>query len=463
MIFKRKKKKLENFNALGLINDIALPLTPFGEKITNSDVVLICIDRIASQCAKLKGRCIKRSEDGIITERNKNLSFLLKSKPNEYMTPYQFIYKVVSLLLLNDNAFVYPLYDRDTFITLELKALYPLNPTIVEPIMDKSETYYLKFYFESGESFILPKENVIHLRRFYTGNDIFGGSGSKSSHEALLKTLGINDALLQKTFTVDFLNHKTKKNEGEVPQYYVHDSHPAIITKKDWELVQIELNRRKGMGYTYSFKNPFSGKLICEDCGSYYGKKKWHSGTIHEKEILQCNFKFKHKCMTPNLDEEEVKSMFLKAYNEMIRSKDLLISNLIEAVSKALDTSSLDKQIETLSNELKDMNKEFELLVKMNTTTQQDQTIWRKKYAELEDIYKNKEAELNSLIAKKNEIKLKVNKFNIFIETLKKGELIADFDEAIFNFNLEKAIVHKDKSITFKFYSGFETILKAEE
>ena len=54
MIFKRKKKKLENFNALGLINDFALPLTPFGGKITNSDVVLICIDRIASQCAKLK-------------------------------------------------------------------------------------------------------------------------------------------------------------------------------------------------------------------------------------------------------------------------------------------------------------------------------------------------------------------------------------------------------------------------
>ena len=40
--------------------------------------------------------------------------FLLKSKPNEYMTPYQFIYKVVSLLLLNDNVFVYPLYDKDT-------------------------------------------------------------------------------------------------------------------------------------------------------------------------------------------------------------------------------------------------------------------------------------------------------------------------------------------------------------
>lgn len=125
--------------------------------------------------------------------------------------------------------------------------------------------------------------------------------------------------------------------------------------------------------------------------------------------------------------------------------------------------AGIGSQREALSNELNDMNKKFELLVKMNTTTQQDQTIWWKKPAELEDIYKNKEAELNSLITKKNEIKLKINKFNIFIETLKKGELITDFDEVIFNFNLEKAIVHKDKSITFKFYSDYEAKIKAEE
>ena len=53
------------------------------------------------------------------------------------------------------------------------------------------------------------------------------------------------DALLQKSFTVNFLEHKTKKKVGEVPQYYVQDSHLAIIPKEDWELAQIELNRRK--------------------------------------------------------------------------------------------------------------------------------------------------------------------------------------------------------------------------
>ena len=55
------------------------------------------------------------------------------------------------------------------------------------------------------------------------------------------------------------------------------------------------------------------------------------------------------------------------------------------------------------------------------------------------------------------------SKFNALIETLKKAELITDWDVAIFNFNLEKAVVHKDKSITFKFYSGFEITIKAEE
>ena len=52
-------------------------------------------------------------------------------------------------------------------------------------------------------------------------------------------------ALLQKRYTVDFLQKKTKVNEGEVPQYYVENSHPAIIEPEEWDRVQIELARPK--------------------------------------------------------------------------------------------------------------------------------------------------------------------------------------------------------------------------
>lgn len=81
------------------------------------------------------------------------------------------------------------------------------------------------------------------------------------------------DALLQKKYVVDFLTHKSKPNDGEIPQYYVENSHPAIIDKIEWDLVQAELERRKKLYKTYSSKNIFASKLVCEDCDSFFGRK----------------------------------------------------------------------------------------------------------------------------------------------------------------------------------------------
>ena len=67
------------------------------------------------------------------------------------------------------------------------------------------------------------------------------------------------------------------------------------------------------------------------------------------------------------------------------------------------------------------------------------------------------------MISQKEERKLKESNLKTFIEMLKKGEDQFEWDDMIFNFTLEKAVVHKDKSMTFKFCTGFETTLKAEE
>ena len=193
-IFKRKNKTTSPVSGFKLVHNIETPLVPFGDNVLNSDVVMICIDRIASQCAKLKGRYIKVDESGVQTEKSGAITFCLKHRPNELMSPYQFLYKVVSLLLLNDNAFIYPLYDK---VDYSLKGLYPLNPLIVEPIEYSDGTHTYKFYFADGKSYEIPTENVIHLRRFYTTSDFFGGNSSKGNHEALLKTVKTNDSLLQ--------------------------------------------------------------------------------------------------------------------------------------------------------------------------------------------------------------------------------------------------------------------------
>ena len=53
------------------------------------------------------------------------------------------------------------------------------------------------------------------------------------------------DALLQKSYTVDFLTKKRTQNKGEIQMYYVEDDHEAIISKRIWECVQLEAERRK--------------------------------------------------------------------------------------------------------------------------------------------------------------------------------------------------------------------------
>lgn len=146
------------------------------------------------------------------------------------------------------------------------------------------------------------------------------------------------DALLQKTFTVDFLEKKIKKNEGEVPQYYVENSHPAIIEPIEWEQVQVEFARREELGRTYSSKSIFSSKLVCEDCGGFYGQKVWHSTSKYRRVIWQCNNKFddkKNKCKTPNLKVETIKMMFLNAYNRLMGDREKVLEDC-ELMRKAL-------------------------------------------------------------------------------------------------------------------------------
>lgn len=55
------------------------------------------------------------------------------------------------------------------------------------------------------------------------------------------------DALLQKSYTVDFLTKKRAPNKGEIQMFYVEDDHDAIISKRVWECVQLEIKRRKSI------------------------------------------------------------------------------------------------------------------------------------------------------------------------------------------------------------------------
>ena len=101
------------------------------------------------------------------------------------------------------------------------------------------------------------------------------------------------DALLQKSYTVDFLTKKRTQNKGEIQMFYVEDDHDAIISKRIWECVQLEIKRRKKYleehgTNSYSHRpesNPFASKIICGDCNKVFARKGWRSSTGVDRKV----------------------------------------------------------------------------------------------------------------------------------------------------------------------------------
>ncbi|MDY3126648.1 MAG: recombinase zinc beta ribbon domain-containing protein [Corynebacterium sp.] len=122
------------------------------------------------------------------------------------------------------------------------------------------------------------------------------------------------DALLQKTFTTDFLTKMVKKNEEEVPKYYVTGHHEPIIESEIWDHVQAEIARR---GRSYANPNyVFASMVRCGECGGTFRRKKWHLESKYERIIWRCNNKYEGKCTrctTPHITEDAIKEAFVDA------------------------------------------------------------------------------------------------------------------------------------------------------
>ena len=283
-----------------------------------------------------------------------------------------------------------------------------------------------------------------------------------STVESILKNEKYKgDALLQKAFTVDFLTKKQKKNEGEVPQYYVENSHPAIIDPAEWKLVQRELERRKAIGRSYSGNSIFSSRLVCGDCGGYFGSKVWHSTDKYRRTIWRCNSKFigEEKCQTPHLTEEEIKARFLDAFNALVSDKERLLDECRTMQAALTDTGSLDSEIAALLSEMEVVAELTKRCIEENSTTAQDQTAYLERYNGLAERYETAKAKLEKLQAEKAQREAKAEDIGGFMfELAEYGESLTEFDDRLWLTVIDIVTVHRDGRLTFKFQTGHEML-----
>ena len=253
---------------------------------------------------------------------------------------------------------------------------------------------------EEGNLIIVPEEAEIIKRiyREYLEGKSLVGIGRDLEKDGILTAAGkprwrpetikkillnekyIGDALLQKTFTVDFLTKKRVKNEGHVPQYYVENSHEAIIPKELFLQAQEELHRRSNI-YTgadknkrlYSSKYALSTITFCGDCGDIYRRVYWN---IHGRKefVWRCVTRIEQGpevCKNRTVKEAELYDAVMTAINRLLAGGDNMIRILEENIHSVIgDTTEYkiseinalleEKQKELIS--LANKGKDFESL-----------------------------------------------------------------------------------------------------
>lgn len=154
----------------------------------------------------------------------------------------------------------------------------------------------------------------------------------------------IGDALLQKTYIADLFTREKRVNCGELPKYYVHECHPAIIDRETFQKVQEEMARRSSLRKTssktktelgkYSGKYVLSELMVCGECGSPYRRVVWTQKGV-KRVVWRCQNRLEHGrklCKhSPTWDEVDVHGAVVSAMNELFQmqaAKDALKSSL---------------------------------------------------------------------------------------------------------------------------------------
>ncbi|MBR2766853.1 recombinase family protein [Candidatus Saccharibacteria bacterium] len=230
------------------------------------------------------------------------------------------------------------------------------NPEIVEEEARIVREIYEMFL--SGKSYTYIARNLTERCIPTPSGKTTWGCGTIKSILTNEKYTG--DAILQKTFTRSYLDKHVYKNNGERPQVVVEDNHPGIIDKATFERTQELVEKRKTHKDPGTGKTPFTGRIICKECGSIFGHKTWSSRGGIKYSIWACNHKYSeettyggHKCKVANLRQEWIEQGYLYALGQILADRGEYLGKYrrkLVRVNKRLNSGDIDRELKELEN-----------------------------------------------------------------------------------------------------------------
>lgn len=251
-----------------------------------------------------------------------------------------------------------------------------------KPEIDEEQAVIIRRIFAE----YLAGKSLLDIAKGLTADEIPTARGKTNWSSARVQSILTNekykgDALLQKTYIVDCISKKSKKNNGELPMYYVENNHPAIIERAVFDRVQEEISRRnskkkvKQVGTKtelgkYSGKYALSEILYCGNCGTPYRRCTWPKNG-KKKIVWRCisrlDYGKKYCKDSPPIEESILHNAIAEAITQKAHMENTDVDRIcrhIEIYQNSQDTSSIlakQERLKTIQeriNKLTDMDSE---------------------------------------------------------------------------------------------------------
>ena len=278
------------------------------------------------------------------------------------------------------------------------------------------------------------------------------------------------DVLLQKTFIRDCISKQVIRNTGQLPMYLIQNHHEAIISREQFDAVQMELARRRAQtGGTkksaptgmsrYSGKYALSGLLFCGECGTAYRRVVW---TQHgeKRAVWRCSSRLdygKKYCKeSPTLDEAPLQQAVLAAINASMSGRKVLADQLVDAMEQELaPVPGESMSLGDIDRAVTELGKQFDMLLAEAANGDADEYAerFRAISTTMEEL-KRRKAAILGIRQEQEQISRRIHAAASAMTAVTMG--ITEWDDGVVYQMLEKVTVLADSRIKVTFRNGVE-------
>ncbi|MBR5088092.1 MAG: recombinase family protein [Ruminiclostridium sp.] len=278
----------------------------------------------------------------------------------------------------------------------------------------------------------------------------------------------VGDALLQKTYTVDCISKKTKKNTGELPMYYVSDHHAAIIDRDTFNKAQIEITRRNSLkkmsgketnnNGQYSAKYALTERMYCAECGAAYRRTTW-TAKGYKKIVWHCVSRLesgKKKCQhSPTIHEESLHRAIVEAISAFIKIGDDVRKELKTGIQEVvIPDGQIISQLEQLRAERSD---EISRLLELSLT-ETDYTKYDGEFKRLSDEIDAINEQIRTEREKLTDHSVTTDSVRNLLDELDHTEFgLTEYDDSLTRRFIEQIDVIDKHTIKITFIGGLQT------